>query len=110
LFDLISAAQAMGSSTEGGSTGNPILSLLPIVLMFVVLWLLILRPQQKRQKAHQRMVDELQKGDEIVTNGGIHGSVVNLKDDVVVVKIAENVKVELSRSAVARVKNKEQAK
>lgn len=110
MFDLISAAHAMGTPAEGGGPGNTFLSMLPIVLMFVVLWLLILRPQQKRQKAHQRLIDELEKGDEIVTSGGIHGSVVNLKDDVIVVKIAENVKVELSRSAVARVKNKEAAK
>lgn len=110
MFDLVSAAHAMGAPAEGGSPTNPFFSLLPFVLMFVVLWLLILRPQQKRQKAHQRMIDELDKGDEIVTSGGIHGSIVSLKDDIVVVKIAENVKVELSRSAVARVKNKEEAK
>lgn len=110
MFDLISSAHAMGSANPaagGGPAPNPILQILPFLLMFVVLYLLILRPQMKKQKAHQRLIDELEKGDEIVTTGGIHGTVVSLKDDVVVVKIADNVKVDLSRAAVARVKNKE---
>jgi preprotein translocase subunit YajC len=100
----------MGAPSGEGGSSNPIASLLPFVLMFVVLYLLILRPQMKKQKAQQRMIDELEKGDEIVTSGGIHGSIVNLKDDIIVVKIAENVKIELSRGAVSRVKNKEEKK
>tara|TARA_Y100001968_G_C18727278_1_gene422830 strand:+ start:54 stop:254 length:201 start_codon:yes stop_codon:yes gene_type:complete len=61
----------------------------------------------KKQKQQQQMIDELEKGDQIVTSGGIHGHIQNIKDDVIVVKIAENVKIELSRSAVSRVVNKE---
>ncbi|MEW6749940.1 MAG: preprotein translocase subunit YajC [Candidatus Latescibacterota bacterium] len=109
MLDLIGTAHAMGAPPEGGG-GNPVASLLPFVLMFVVLYLLILRPQMRKQKAQQRMIDELEKGDEIVTSGGIHGIILNIKDDIVVVKIAENVKVELSRGAVSRVKNKETKK
>jgi preprotein translocase subunit YajC len=89
---------------EGGGSGSAILGMLPFILMFLVLYLLILRPQIKKQKAHQKMVDELKKGDQVVTSGGLHGVVVNIKDDVVVLKIAENVKVDLSRSAVSQVK------
>jgi len=72
-----------------------------------VLYLLILRPQMKKQKDSQRMIDELEKKDEIVTSGGIHGVITNIKDDLLVVKIADNVQIELSRAAVSRVKNKE---
>jgi preprotein translocase subunit YajC len=107
VLDFIGTAHAMGSSPEGGGSANPVASLLPFVLMFVVLYLLILRPQMKKQKQQQRMIDELEKGDEIVTSGGIHGTILNLKDDIIVLKIAENVKIELARSAVTRVKNKE---
>ena len=83
---LIDAAHAIG--TPAGSEGqqsNPILGFLPIILMFVVLYLLMIRPQMKKQKNQQRLIDELEKGDEIVTNGGIHGSIQNIKDDILVI-------------------------
>ena len=103
LVFLVDNAYAMGASGgEGG--GSPIGTLLPFVLMFGVLYFLILRPQIRKQKSQQKMIDELKKGDEIVTSGGIHGVITNLKDDTLSVKIAENVKVELTRSAVSRVK------
>ena len=107
MFDLISTAYAMGGSPADGQSPNPIASLLPFALMFLVLYLLILRPQMKKQKDSQRMIDELEKKDEIVTSGGIHGVITNIKDDLLVVKIADNVQIEISRAAVSRVKNKE---
>jgi len=108
LFDLIDAAYAMGPAPEGGGSASPIASLLPFVLMFVILYLLILRPQMKKQKAQQKMIEELEKGDEVVTSGGIHGTILNLKDDIIVLKIADNVKIEVSRAAVSRVKGKDE--
>ncbi|MGY8823865.1 MAG: preprotein translocase subunit YajC [Candidatus Latescibacterota bacterium] len=110
MFDLVSSAHAMGEMPSEGGSANPIASLLPFALMFVVLYLLILRPQMKKQKDQQRLVDELEKKDQIVTSGGIHGVIENIKDDIVVVKIADNVKIEVSRAAVSRVKNKEEEK
>jgi preprotein translocase subunit YajC len=105
LTFLVDTAHAMGAPpTDGGGGGSAILGMLPFILMFLVLYLLILRPQIKKQKTHQKMIDELKKGDQVVTSGGIHGVVVNIKDDVVVLKIAENVKVDLARSAVSSVK------
>lgn len=110
MFDLVSSAYAMGAPASGGSSANPIASLLPFALMFVVLYLLILRPQMKKQKDQQRLIDELEKKDQIVTSGGIHGIIENIKDDIIVVKVADNVKIEISRAAVSRVKNKEEDK
>ncbi len=111
MFDLISTAYALGGApSDGGQQPNPIVSLLPFALMFLVLYLLILRPQMKKQRNQQRMIDELEKNDEIVTSGGIHGTILNIKDDILVVKIADNVKIEVSRAAVSRVKNKEDDK
>ena len=107
MFDLISSAYAMGAPPAGGGEPSPIASLLPFALMFLVLYLLILRPQMKKQKQQQQMIDELEKGDQVVTSGGIHGLIQNIKDDIIVLKIAENVKIELSRSAVSRDVNKE---
>jgi preprotein translocase subunit YajC len=108
LSYLIDAAYAMGLPGGGeGEQGNPILGFLPIILMFVVLYLLMIRPQMKKQKNQQRMIDELEKGDEIVTSGGIHGSIANIKDDIIVLKIGDNVKIEVSRTAVSRNKSGE---
>ena len=110
MFDLISTAYAQCSTpADGSEQPNAIASFLPFVLMFLVLYLLILRPQMKKQKNQQRMIDELEKNDAIVTSGGIHGTILNIKDDILVVKIADNVKIEISRAAVSRVKNKEDA-
>ena len=103
LVFLVDTAHAMGAP-GGEDGGSPIGTLLPFVLMFGVLYFLILRPQIKKQKTQQKMIEELKKGDEIVTSGGIHGVIANIKDDTLSVKIAENVKVELTRSAVSRVK------
>lgn len=107
MFNFVDAAYAMGAPPEGGGGANPIGSLIPFVLIFAVLYLLILRPQMKKQKDQKRMIEELEKGDQVVTSGGIHGSIANIKDDILVLKIADNVKIELSRAAVSRVKNKE---
>ncbi len=109
MLDLVSTAYALGGGPSDGQP-NPIASLLPFALMFLVLYLLILRPQMKKQRNQQRMIDELEKNDEIVTSGGIHGTILNIKDDILVVKIADNVKIEVSRAAVSRVKNKEDDK
>ena len=109
MFDFVSPAYAMGAPATDGSQPNPIASLLPFALMFLVLYMLILRPQMKKQKDQQRLIDELEKKDAIVTSGGIHGVIENIKDDILVVKVAENVKIEISRAAVSKVKNKENA-
>ncbi len=81
--------------------------LLPIILLFVGMWFLIIAPQRKRQKAHEKMLNELKTGDEIITTGGIIGTITNVKDDRFVVKIADNTKIELSKGFVS---NKIEAK
>ncbi|MFP4165737.1 MAG: preprotein translocase subunit YajC [Opitutales bacterium] len=91
-------ALAQGSQQPGG---GGLVTFLPIILLFVGMWFLIIAPQRKRQKAHEQMLRELKSGDEIVTSGGIHGTITNVKDDRFVVKIADNTKVELGKSFVA---------
>lgn len=75
--------------------------LVPFVLIFVIFWFLLIAPARRRQKAHQKMLDELKRGDRVVTNGGLHGEVAAIEEAVVFLKIADNVKVRVSRSAVA---------
>jgi preprotein translocase subunit YajC len=85
------------AAPPGGGLGQ----FLPIILLFVGMWFLIIAPQRKRQKAHEKMLSELKTGDEIVTTGGLFGIITNVKDDRFVVKIADNTKVELGKSFVA---------
>lgn len=91
------------SNPQGAEGGNPFMMFVPIILIFVVFYFILIRPQQKKQKEHQNLVSQLRKGDKIVTNGGIYGTVVDAKEHIIVLKIAEDVKIELVKSAVATV-------
>jgi preprotein translocase subunit YajC len=86
------------------SQPGPILSMMPIVFIFAIFYFLLIRPQQKKQKEHEKMLSELKKNDEVVTSGGIHGTVVNVKDDTLILKIDENVKIEMNKNAIGYVK------
>jgi preprotein translocase subunit YajC len=100
----------MGASGTGsGQGGNPILGFLPLILIVFVMYFLMIRPQAKRQKEHKAMLEKLQKGDKILTSGGIVGTVAGVKEKegLLIVKIADNVKVELSRNSVAQVLKKQ---
>ena len=101
---MIQDAYAMGPSTGGGEGSGPgfLISMIPILLMFAIIYLLLIRPQQKRQREHQSMLDDLQNGDKVVTQGGIIGVITGLKSDVVTVRISDDVRVDLQRSAISR--------
>jgi preprotein translocase subunit YajC len=95
-----------GASGSGGTkSGNPLLSFLPLLLIIVIMYLLLLRPQAKRQKEHRTMIDILKKGDRVLTAGGIIGTIAGVKEKegLLIVKIADDVKVEITRSSVAQV-------
>jgi preprotein translocase subunit YajC len=83
------------------STGGGLGQFMSIILLFVGMWFLIIAPQRKRQKAHDKMLSELSTGDEIITTGGIIGTITNVKDNRFVVKIADNTKIELSKGFVS---------
>ncbi len=83
---------------------NMIASLMPIIFIFAIFYFILIRPQQRKQKDHQKMISELKKNDEVVTNGGIHGTVTNLKDNTLTLRIDDNVKVEINKSAIAYLK------
>ena len=83
---------------------SPMLNFLPLILIFVVFYFLLIRPQKKQEKERQKMLSALTKNQEVVTSGGIHGTVVNIKDKTVILRVDDNVKIEIDRSAVAYVK------
>jgi len=98
---FISDAVAQGAPAAG--QGDPIMSFLPLVILFVVFYFLLIRPQQKKAKEHKAMVENLSKGDEIVTQGGILGKVTDVSDSYLTCKIANNVEVKVQSHAVATV-------
>ncbi|MEA2103931.1 MAG: preprotein translocase subunit YajC [Candidatus Cloacimonadota bacterium] len=92
---------AEGGADTTSQAGGGILGFLPIIIMFVILYFLIIRPQQKKQKDVAKMRDELQKNEKVVTNGGIIGTIYSIKGDVVVLKVNEDVKIEIQKYAIA---------
>lgn len=88
---------------DSGGMASLVSSLLPFLLIIVVFYFLILRPQQKRQKERAKLLEGVKKGDKIITSGGIHGTVEGLEDNSVLVKIADNVKVKMEKSAIGTI-------
>ena len=91
------AAPPQGSPFSGATT------FIWMGAMIVIMYYVMIRPQSKRQKEHQRLISSLKTGDHVVTSSGIHGLITNVKDKTVTVKVADNVKIEMEKSAVANV-------
>ena len=102
VIDLVLFAQA-ATPAPGGTPPNPLVQFVPLILIFVIFYFLLIRPQQKRQKEHQKLVAGIQTGDQVVTSAGIHGVVTNVKEKTVLVRVADNVKIEFDRAAIAAV-------
>ena len=100
---FISTAYAQTAPAAAGSTESTLLSLLPLVLMFVVLYFIMIRPQMKRQKEHRAMIEALAKGDEVVVAGGIVGRISRLGDTIVHVEVANGVEMQVQRPSVVQV-------
>jgi len=99
---LIDIVYAMGAGGEaGGQTGGGLGAFIPLILMFVIFYFLLIRPQQKKQKLHREMIGNLKKGDRVVTSGGLHGRITGLSDTVVTLEISEKVRVKVSRGNIA---------
>jgi preprotein translocase subunit YajC len=94
-------AQAPAPASPGA--GGGLLSFLPIVFMVVIMYYVFMRPQMRRQKEAARLVSALKTGDRVITSSGIHGLISNVKDTTVIVKVADNVKLEMEKTAVTNV-------
>ena len=91
-------------------TANSLVNLMPLVLIFIIFYFLLIRPQQTKEKEHQKMLKGLDKNDEVVTSSGIHGTIVSVKDKSIILRIDDNVKIELEKSCVSYVKKQEVAR
>lgn len=93
----------MNAATQQPDEPNPLMSFLPFVFLILILYFLMIRPQQKRQKEHQKLLEELKIGDEVITSGGIVGKITNFRKekDTVVIKVEGDSKLEVKRSFVS---------
>lgn len=89
-----------GGGAAGGAAGG-FASFVPLILMFVIFYFLLIRPQQKKNKEHRDMINNLKKGDRIVTSGGIHGTITAVSDATLTVEISDKVRVKLARNSVS---------
>ncbi len=108
MLTAIAYAMAQTPQMQGQEAPSPLVSLMPIILIFGIFYFLLIRPQQKKQKEHQKMLGELKKNDEVITTGGVHGTIVNVKENTFMVRVDDNVKLEISKSAVTGLKKKPQ--
>ena len=107
-LNFIDMAYAMapgqpGGSGQGGAAGL-LTSIVPLVLIFVIFYFLLIRPQQKKAKDHKNMIDNLKKGDKIITSGGIYGVIEAVGANTVTIKVGENTKVKLGKAYVAAIR------
>lgn len=102
---FVSNAWAMSGQSGGKEGGGSIVGLLlPMVIVFAIFYLLLIRPQQKQQKKMKEMLGAIQKGDDVVTRGGIHGKITGIADNILTLEIADNVKVKIGREFVGVIK------
>ena len=103
MFISSAFAQTAPAAAAGGDMQSSLMSMLPLVLMFVVLYFVMIRPQMKKQKEHRAMIDALAKGDEVATAGGVLGKVTKLGESYLTLELAAGVEVQLQRSAIVQV-------
>jgi len=95
-------AQAQPAAPAPGPAGG-FSFFVPFIFIFVIMYFVLFRPQKKRQQEQQRLIGSLKTGDRVVTNAGIHGLIANVKETTVIVKVADNVKIEMEKSAITNV-------
>ena len=113
LLPWLRAAYALGGRLPGAGDAAPGGFAAPFVtfgLLIAIFYFLLIRPQQKQRKDHSKMLEELKKGDEVVTQGGLYGSIYKIKDETVSLEVAEGVRLRVSRSAITGLRSKPSGK
>ena len=88
------------------ATPSPILQFLPLLVLFVIFYFMLIRPQQKKQKEHADLIAKLDKNDEVITVGGVHATVISVGDKTAILRIADNVKIEIEKTSITQVTKK----
>ena len=103
LHAFLAQAQPAAPPSPSQNPAGGIGFFVPLIFIFVIMYFVMLRPQKKRQQEQQRLISALKTGDRVVTNAGIHGLISNVKEATVIVKVADNVKIEMEKSAITNV-------
>ena len=98
---MVDIAYAQAAPGVGGP--GPLVTILPFILIFVIMYFMVIRPQQKKAKEHQEMLGKLKRNDEVMTSGGIYGKVMDLKETVVTLEVAPNVRIRVHRPQISAV-------
>jgi len=101
MFSLLLAQAQTAAPAQNPASG--IGFFVPFIFIFIIMYFVMFRPQKKRQEQQQRLISSIKTGDRVVTNAGIHGLISNVKETTVIVKVADNVKIEMEKSAIANV-------
>ena len=105
-FNLIQLAIAQAEENSEAAPSDGLLSFLPPrIIMFLIFYFVLIKPEQKKQAKVRKMVETLKEGDNIITLSGIHGTIKKLKEDVVTLQVADNVRIKIERSAIGKVRN-----
>jgi preprotein translocase subunit YajC len=103
MFPFTAVAEAMGlpGVGSGGSGAGGFAGLIPLVLMFVIFYFLLIRPQQKKAKSHRELLSNLKRGDSVITSGGIYGRIAEINDNIIVLEVADKVRIKVARGFVS---------
>jgi preprotein translocase subunit YajC len=106
---MFGLAFAMGSAPGGaaGASGGGMAAfqqILPLVFMFAIFYFLLIRPQQKKAKEHKALLESMKKGDNVITAGGVHGKIITVENDLVILEVANNVQIKIIKSYIATIK------
>jgi preprotein translocase subunit YajC len=107
-MNFLAYALGTGGAGGGGGQGSSFTAFIPLILMFAIFYFLLIRPQQKKAKAHKETLSALKKGDQIVSSGGLHGVITGMTDDIITMEIAPKVRVKISRGSVGGVLKRSQ--
>jgi len=102
LFN-IAYAMGTGGATGGAGSGGGLTAFVPLILMFAIFYFLLIRPQQKKAKEHQNMINSIKKGDRVITSGGIHGRIMAVDDTTVSIAVAEKIRIKVSSGNIGTV-------
>ncbi len=108
FISILNAQECVASSGQTGGAGLG--SFVPIIIIFFIFYFIMIMPQQKKMKEHEKMISELKKGDNVLLSSGIYGTITNIKDNILEIKIAENVKINVLKTTVSQVIKDEQTK